>query len=245
MTQIGQGRPRPQSVPEAIVRSVRHEVGDLLQTVYAAVAILKERLPADFRTERRILADMRSRAESCRDLLDTVHDLVCPITLTIEPVDLVQLVQPVVERLAARYPQLSLRLEPSPVPVIQADPRRVTQIVSVLLADACSAAVGTVECFISPGADPGRQVRLVVFDDGPGVPQDKEDLLFNVLTTTPHGHLGPGLALARRLVLMHGGEITAGNEADLGFAVKLTLPVEPTLGGEASGLPTAGGSGAL
>ena len=44
-------RPRPQTVPEAIVRTLRHEVGDLLQTVYAAVAILKERLPADCQTE--------------------------------------------------------------------------------------------------------------------------------------------------------------------------------------------------
>jgi signal transduction histidine kinase len=238
MMQIGEGRPRPQSVPEAIVRSLRHEVGDLLQTVYAAVAILKERLPADYRTERRILADMRSRAESCRDLLDTVHDLVCPIMLSIEPVDVAQVVRPVVDRLAARHSQLSLHLEATPAPGIQADSRRVAQIASVLLADACSSATGTVICSVGPGAGPG-EVRLVVCDDGPGVPPEKEELLFNLLTTTPHGHLGPGLALARRLVLLHGGRISAGNQDNEGFRVEVTLPSQSTLGDEAGRVPTA------
>ena len=60
MNQLPEGRARPQSVAEAIARTLRHEVGDLLQTVYAAVAILKERLPAECQAERRILTDMRT-----------------------------------------------------------------------------------------------------------------------------------------------------------------------------------------
>jgi signal transduction histidine kinase len=229
MTPLGEGRPRPQSVPEAIVRSLRHEVGDLLQTVYAAVAILKERLPADFRTERRILTDMRSRAESCRDLLDTVHDLVCPITLTVEPVDLADVVRPVVDRAAARHPNVAVRLEATPVPGIQGDGRRLAQVAAVLLANACHAATGSVVCRVGPGRAAG-EVMLVVSDDGPGVASDKENLLFNVLTTTPHGHLGPGLALARRLVALHGGQISARNQGTEGFCVEVTLPSAPRPG---------------
>ncbi|HEX5272585.1 MAG TPA: hypothetical protein VFW33_18940, partial [Gemmataceae bacterium] len=116
MTQTGEGRPRPQSVPEAIVRTIRHEVGDLLQTVYAAVAILKERLPPDLATERRILTDMRARAEGCRDLLDTVHDLVCPISLSVEEVDLAELVRGIASRVGARHPRANLRVEAQDVP---------------------------------------------------------------------------------------------------------------------------------
>jgi signal transduction histidine kinase len=226
MVQMGEGRPRPQTVSEAIVRTLRHEVGDLLQTVYAAVAILKERLPAEFQTERRILTDMRGRAETCRDLLDTVHDLVCPITLATEEVDLAELVRVAVGRVGARFPRIAIRLEAVPVPAIPGDPRRLSQLMTVLLADACAVANATVVCRVAPGAARG-EVTCEVIDDGPGVPADKEGLLFNMLTTTPHGHLGPGLALARRLVGLHGGRVSAGNRPEGGVRVEVTLPSEP------------------
>jgi signal transduction histidine kinase len=226
MTELGEGRPRPQSVPEAIVRTLRHEVGDLLQTVYAAVAILKERLPADCQAERRILTDMRSRAETCRELLDTVHDLVCPLGLTVEEADVPELVRAAAARVGARYPRIALRVEASPAPATRADPRRVTQLASALLADACAAAGATVVCRVGPGPRPG-EVTLAVTDDGPGVPPDKQDLLFNPLTTTPHGHLGPALCLAQRLAELHGGRITAGNQPGGGFRAEVTLPPQP------------------
>ena len=226
MSQTGEARPRPQTVPEAIVRTLRHEVGDLLQTVYAAVAILKERLPADLQTERRILADMRSRAETCRDLLDTVHDLVCPITLATEEVDVGEVFRAAAGRVGARYPRVALRVETAPVPAAQADPRRLAQLAAVLLADACAVAGAAVVCRVAPGPAPGH-VTCEITDDGPGVPPDKTELLFNVLTTMPHGHLGPGLALARRIVGLHGGRISANNRREGGFRVELTLPPEP------------------
>ncbi|HKI35309.1 MAG TPA: HAMP domain-containing sensor histidine kinase [Gemmataceae bacterium] len=208
------------------MRTLRHEVGDLLQTVYAAVAILKDRLPAECQTERRILIDMRARAETCRDLLDTVHDLVCPITLATEEVDVGEVVRAVFNRVAARFPHVAGRLETAPAPAIRADPRRLAQLLTVLLADACVAAEGSVDCRVGPGGGRG-EVKWEVIDDGPGVPPEKEGLLFNTLTTMPHGHLGPGLALARRLVGLHGGRISAGNRPGDGFRVEVTLPPEP------------------
>jgi signal transduction histidine kinase len=228
MSELGEGRPRPQSAPEAVVRTLRHEVGDLLQTVYAAVAILKERLPADCQTERRILVDMRSRAESCRDLLDTVHDLVCPMTLMLDDVDVAELVRTVAGRVGTRYPRVVLRLEAAGVAPVQADERRLAQLLTVLLADACSVAKSAVVCRVSAAAPGG--VRCEISDDGPGVPADKQGLLFNMLTTTPHGHLGPALALARRLVGLHGGQVAADNVAAGGFRVELTFPPSPPAG---------------
>jgi signal transduction histidine kinase len=217
-------RPRPaQSLPEAVVRTLRHEVGDLLQTVYAAVAILKERLPPGLEVERRILTDMRSRAEACKDLLDTVHDLVSPLTLDVETFDLAEALGPAVSRAASHHPALEIRLGAAPAPPVRGDQRRLTQLAHVLLADSCAGARREVDCRIGPGPS-ADEVIWEILDDGPGVPPDKADLLFNLLTTTPHGHLGPGLALARRLVLMHGGRVSAGNRPEGGFRVEIALP---------------------
>ena len=227
MPPIGEERPLPQNVPETIARLLRHEVGDLLQTVYAAVAILKERLPPEYQTERRILTDMPARAETCRDLLDTVHDLVCPITLSLENTDFADVVKSVAGRLGARFPRVTLRLDIGAVPVIHADPRRLAQLATILLADACSSANSTVVCRVAPGPGAG-EVTIEIGDDGPIVPPEKEGRLFNMMTTTAHGHLGPGLALAAAWSRCTAGA-SAGNRPEGGFRVEATFPPKPPL----------------
>ena len=61
-----------------------------------------------------------------------------------------------------------------------------------------------------------------------GVPADKAGQLFTAFFTTHPGHAGLGLALAQRLVQLHGGRITAGNRPEGGFRVTVVLPVEPS-----------------
>src|SRR5690349_2735471 len=98
------GQTSARSLPEALARTLRHEVGDLLQTIYAAVAILQKRLPAEATVERRVLGDLRGRAEGCKRLLDNVSDLVSPLTLSIEDVDLTQVAAALVTAVRPRYP---------------------------------------------------------------------------------------------------------------------------------------------
>src|SRR5436305_3361710 len=100
--------PSPRLV-ETIARTLRHEVGDLLQTVYSTVAILQERLPADQALERRLLADLKGRAENCRNELDAVVDLVCPLRPTFALTDLVELSSGLVNNYARRFPALKVQ----------------------------------------------------------------------------------------------------------------------------------------
>ncbi len=213
----------PQTVPEAVVRILRHEVSNLLQTVYAAVAILHVRLPPGMDAERRILGDMRVRAETCRDLLDTLHDLVAPILPELEDVDVAEVAEPLVTRAATRAPSLTVRFEQAPAPRARADGRRVAQLVGLLLSNACAAAARDVVVRVGPGPEKG-EVTLTVLDDGLGVAAELTDRLFDAHTTTASGHLGPGLPLARRIVHLHGGRVTAGNRAEGGFRVDVVLP---------------------
>src|SRR5262249_54470163 len=109
-TRVESDRPAARSLPEALARTLRHEVGDLLHTVYAEVAILQKRLPGHAAVEQRILADLRSRAEACKGLLDQVNDLVSPVvSLSIEQVDLAQTAAVLVAAAAPRYPKLEVR----------------------------------------------------------------------------------------------------------------------------------------
>src|SRR5262245_46232293 len=228
MTEVGSATSLPaRSLPEVLARALRHEVGDFLQKVYATAAILKTRLPADWDMEQALIARLRTRAQDCRVVLDNVHDLVCPLSLACETVDLTQTAEQVLTAQRLGFPQLQLQAVAAGAAVIIADPRRVQQVDELLLANACQAARSRV-CFETRVELAATEVHWCISDDGPGIAPELQERLFSPFFTTNPGHCGVGLALARKLVELHGGRIKAGNLPEGGFAVYLAWPLRAT-----------------
>jgi signal transduction histidine kinase len=226
MATIGEyGRPAAQSLPEALARTLRHEVGDLLQTIYAAVAILQKRLPAEATLERQLLADLRGRAVACKRLLDNVSDLVSPVSLSIEQVEPAQLAEVLVATVAPRYPKLEVRADASERVCLPADEKRLSQVGEMLLAEACEAALSRV-CFQTRPDHDGGGVEWIVMDDRPAVEAEAQEDFFSPFTMAGPAKSGIRLALAKRLVQLHGGRITAASMPEGGFCVRAWLPVK-------------------
>jgi signal transduction histidine kinase len=212
------------SLPEVVVRTLRHEVGDLLQTVYATAAILQERLPADWKLERRIVADLRTRGETCKNLLDTVHDLVCPLSLNAEPVNLTEVASALVAAASSRQPQLRLQAEGSAAATVLGDTKRLAQLASLLLSHACQRAEKQV--WFRTQTSPA-EVQWTVTDDGPPMPEEQLERLFTPFAATRHAFPALAVALAHKIATLHGGRVTAANRPEGGFRVQVTLPGTP------------------
>jgi signal transduction histidine kinase len=224
------GKPPERSLPEALTRTLRHEVGDLLQTLYATVAILQKRLPADWSLERRVLTDLRGRAEACKQLLDAVHDFVCPGRLAGDAVDLAAVAARAAAAAAGRYPQLEVKAESSGPCTVVGDEHRLALVGDVVLSTACQAAVKQVRSWV--GSRPaGGEIEWTVTDDGPEVPPDEFDRIFTPFVSTRHGRPGIGLALAHKVVTLHGGQVRAENRPGGGLCVRLVLPPAPPVPG--------------
>lgn len=207
-------------LPEALVRGLRHEVGDLLQSVYAVVALLQRRLPADT-PEQRLLADLRARAERCRNQLDAAHDFICPLRVTPEDVDLAGLAKEVAAEVVRRYPHLHIHTEADRPALVSGDRNRLAHLGHLLLQNACEAARDEVQWQTVAG--PGT-VEWHLSDNGPGVEPESLRYIFDPFFTTRPGRLGLGLPLARKLAELHGGQITAENRPGSGFVVRVVLP---------------------
>lgn len=212
---------------EMVVRTLRHEVGDLLQSVYSAVAILQERLPQGQSLERTILADLRSRAEACKNELDAAHDLVCPLAPNLDWVELGELAGSIAASYALRYPGLQLICEvPRPLKV-WGDAPRLAQIGTLLMMSLCPAARSRVLIRAVPQPANGT-VEWSFSHDGPPANDEQLSWLKAPFSTTRHARFGLGLAYARRVVELLGGQIRTSESSESGFQIVLVLPtVQP------------------
>ena len=75
------------------------------------------------------------------------------------------------------------------------------------------------------GSD-GREAVLVEFaDNGPGIPPDVADKVFDPLFTTKAQGSGLGLAIVRKIVDAHDGRIDLKTIPGQGTTIRVTLPV--------------------
>jgi two-component system sensor histidine kinase AtoS len=96
--------------------------------------------------------------------------------------------------------------------------------------DACSQNVKighvTFRCTASRGPQPEARegVQVEVSDDGCGISREHMARVFDPFFTTKPKGVGMGLAIARKLVQAHGGEITMDSVEGKGSSVKVWLP---------------------
>jgi signal transduction histidine kinase len=109
---------------------------------------------------------------------------------------------------------------------------RVKQVLKNLLANAFKfTKTGSVTLRIA--ADAPGWIAFSVADTGIGIPEDKQQLIFEAFrqadgTTSRHyGGTGLGLSISRELTRLLGGEIRLVSQAGRGSTFTLRLPVAP------------------
>lgn len=166
------------------------------------------------------------------DLLDLGRISHDKLELRKQRVDLVLVICQAMETcqpLAAREGQtIKLVLPEEPIE-LDADSIRLAQVFSNLLNNACKFSLPKSDIVVSAARD-GDQAVVTVKDDGLGIPPENLEQVFEMFAQLPsnrvHGGLGIGLSLARRLVEMHGGTITAHSEGSgRGSLFEIRLPI--------------------
>ncbi|HET7754553.1 MAG TPA: ATP-binding protein, partial [Anaeromyxobacteraceae bacterium] len=71
----------------------------------------------------------------------------------------------------------------------------------------------------------GDRAVLTVADEGPGIPPEVRDRMFDPYYTTRREGTGLGLAIVKKIVLQHGGEIAAGARPGGGASFAISLPI--------------------
>jgi PAS domain S-box-containing protein len=214
-----------------------------LRNPASAVKMLARSILAEAE-ERAIPADVTERVDIIRqaaaqidaliqDLLDVTRLEAGRLTVSAHDVEPAPLVQAALYALHALSESGGVTLEATyeePLPLVHADPERVTQLLSNLVGNALkfTPAGGRVDVRVEPKGDGG--VEVSVADTGAGIPADQLphvfDRFYQVSSArrgSRHG-AGLGLTIARGIVEAHGGTISIESAPGRGTTVRFTLP---------------------
>jgi two-component system nitrogen regulation sensor histidine kinase NtrY len=147
--------------------------------------------------------------------------------------DLRDLLEDVVSTYAAAWNNLDLVVEPGPSPEAEVDRDLLRQVV-VNLCDNSSQALaedrGTVTFVVTQRSS---EIHLDVSDGGPGIDSEIGDRLFEPYTTTQElgEGVGLGLAISKKILLDHGGDLDLLGTSSQGTTFRISLPYGDVKGG--------------
>ncbi|HWX90682.1 MAG TPA: ATP-binding protein, partial [Rhizomicrobium sp.] len=147
----------------------------------------------------------------------------------LELIELGDVIGSVLRRAPTQYHTIVLDLEPG-LPMPRIDPVLFEQVLFNLLDNAAKYAAPDTSITLRARRE-GGTVKLQVLDEGPGLPEEDRERVFDKFYRVRAGDkkragTGLGLSIARGFMEAMGGTITAANRSDRGGAVfTLTLPI--------------------
>ncbi len=111
------------------------------------------------------------------------------------------------------------------LPLVSVDPEQIRRVVQNVVDNAIEAMDRKGEIAIETEHDAGHSlVRLVIADQGPGIPASEREKLFLPYYSTKRRGSGLGLAIVRRIVAEHGGSIEVTDNRPIGTRFVIELP---------------------
>lgn len=220
----------------AHVASLAHEIGGGLMGIQVLLDSIETRTSEDTTVYRR-LQDEVDRAQR---LLGEIRSFGQAGTRERVSVNLGRLVEETVwlleSRFVEKHVELVRRLDFG-LPVLLVDRDRVVQAVLNIVANAFDATPpgGTVTVALERAPD-ATLVRIA--NTGSFIPPEEREKIFTLFYTTKKKGSGLGLALARRTLLDHGGDIEVASSPESGTEFVLRFPEQVVAG---SGAPLAPG----
>ncbi len=216
-----------------LAAGLAHELRNPLMSIKLIIQAARRDTTGDERLDAmdlRILDEEVTRLES---LLQTFLEFAKPATLETRRLNLQGIVEPSLQllsrRAAIKRVSFSSRVHAGACDV-EGDESQLRQVLLNLLLNAIDAAPpgGTVQVDVRPVAPDGAAegfVELRVADNGSGLASEMRQRIFEPFFSTRETGLGLGLAICKRIVDSHGGEITADNRPGGGAEFVVRLPI--------------------
>jgi nitrogen fixation/metabolism regulation signal transduction histidine kinase len=218
-----------------VARRLAHEIKNPLTPIQLSAERLKHKLSRSLESADAEVLDRATRTivqqvEAMKTMVNAFAEYAKPSIIQLQRLDIDALIEAVV----ALYPpssglefELSLARE---LPPVYADPVKIRQVLHNLIKNSQEAVaaggsgkmwIGT--CFVAENRHHYVEIRLC--DNGPGIPADQADRIFEPYVTNKAKGTGLGLAIVKKIVEEHGGSIKldTGYRNGAGFVIRLPV----------------------
>jgi signal transduction histidine kinase len=223
-----------------LIRGFSHDVKNPIGAADGYAALLSHGIYGELSASQlESVQRIRRSIQAALTLIHDLHELAAAetghLSLTTETVDICALVAGLVEdyQAAANAAGLSLRASIDDDAIrLTTSPIRVRQIVSNLISNAIKySEKGSVTVratrVMEPDEANGAWARIDVADEGPGIPPEKQEFIFEEfgrIAPREKSGAGLGLAISRLLAKALGGQLTVQSAPGAGSTFSLSLP---------------------
>lgn len=235
-----------------LAAGVAHEVKNPLAMIGMGLELLSRRLPEDDQQAADTVKRMRRGIDRAKTIVKGLVDFSSDRSLAIKPMDVRHVIKDSHDLVDYELQKAQVAIKyrfGEDLPDVLVDEVRVEQVLVNLMMNAAHAMNGPGELFICTDLvslegvvfdagsrlrdrpkDGDLRLRILVRDNGPGIPDELLDKIFDPFFTTKETGKGTGLGLAvsHKIVELHGGKLTLSNRKDgLGAEAELLFKVAP------------------
>src|SRR6266508_1048618 len=213
-----------------VARRLAHEIKNPLTPIQLSA----ERLSRHFAgapPQAKALVDECTRTivgevESLKMLVDEFSQFARMPSPRTVPTDLPQLITHTIALYNGIFADVRLEQQSAPgVPLVRLDAEQIRRVIINLVDNAIEAMERRGQIVVETQLDEANSVvRIVVADNGPGIPAAEREKLFLPYYSTKRRGSGLGLAIVRRIIAEHGGSIEVGDNTPRGTRFTIELP---------------------
>lgn len=218
-----------------VARRLAHEIKNPLTPIQLSAERLRHKYltkmaPEDAEVLDRSTRTIVQQVESMKEMVNAFSEYARAPKIELQVLQLDELVDQVLDLYRGENAEAVITVEFNrPLPVVEADPGRIRQLLHNLIKNAIESTRSVPDARIvvslSAKQDDGHHLaELRVTDNGPGIPEELLETLFEANTTTKSKGSGLGMAVVKRIVEEHAGEIFAINNDEGGASIVVNLP---------------------
>ncbi len=219
-----------------LVASIAHEVNQPLSAIvtnsHAAIRWMEREQP-DYQEVVAALGRVHRDAVHAAGVIARIRDFLKKRGRNHVTVDLHGMVDCLVQMIHRRLTEakVAVRIEISEqLPLVKADQVQLQQVVLNLLVNSIDALFTQrrkdAEIALTVCQRSDKDILFTVSDNGPGIPPDKQPMIFEAFFSSKSDGLGMGLAISKTIVESHGGSLWLASSNPDGTCFAFTIPVE-------------------